>query len=218
MELASKIGVEIVISFAGCPGANENSNVPNWVTCPWPTYFGETIKWQWEEKIVPFWIEMGKKARGLGVKVAFEMHPGDAVYNPETMLLLREKVGMDEICCNFDPSHLFWQGIDPSVAVRRLGKTIAHVHAKDSYVDNGVSSYRGVLDWKNYDDLLNRAWIFRTVGYGHSLSVWNDLFSTLKAIGYDGVISIEHEDPLMSKLEGLKKAISFLKQSVIFEH
>jgi sugar phosphate isomerase/epimerase len=139
------------------------------------------------------------------------------VYNPETLLLLREKVGMEEISCNLDPSHLFWQGIDASQAVRRLGSAIAHVHAKDCVVYPSVSEWRGVLDWKHYGDLMNRAWNFRTVGYGHDIGVWNSFFSTLKMVGYDGVISIEHEDALMSKEEGLRKAVEFLKKTIIFQ-
>lgn len=217
MELASQIGVSVVVSFAGCPGADEQSRVPNWITCPWPPYYGEAIAWQWEKKIVPFWIEMAKKAKKLKLKLAFEMHPGDAVYNPEMLLMLRERVGMEEISCNLDPSHLFWQGIDPVVAIRRLSGAIVHVHAKDCYVEPSVTAYRGVLDWKHYGDLLNRAWTFRTVGYGHDMGTWNAFFSALKTVGYDGVISIEHEDALMSKEEGLRKAVEFLKKSMILE-
>ncbi len=217
MELASRIGVSVVISFAGCPGADEQSKVPNWITCPWPPYYAEAIQWQWDKKIVPFWKETAAKAKKLNLKLAFEMHPGDAVYNPEMLLMLRERVGMEEIACNLDPSHLFWQGIDPTVAIRRLGSAIVHVHAKDCYVEQSVVAYRGVLDWKHYGDLLNRAWTFRTVGYGHDLGTWNAFFSALKAVGYDGVISIEHEDALMSKEEGLRKAVSFLQKSMIFQ-
>jgi sugar phosphate isomerase/epimerase len=217
MELADRIGVSTVISFAGCPGADEHATVPNWITCPWPPYYADTIQWQWEKKIVPFWGDMAKKARARKLRFAFEMHPGDSVYNPEMLLLLRDKVGMKEIACNLDPSHLFWQGIDPAVAIRRLGDAIVHVHAKDCYVEPSVVAYRGVLDWKHYGDLLNRAWTFRTVGYGHDLGTWNAFFSALKTVGYDGVISIEHEDALMSKEEGLRKAVEFLKRSMIFQ-
>jgi sugar phosphate isomerase/epimerase len=217
MQLAGKIGVEVVLTFSGCPGADETSRVPNWITCPWPPYYAEAIQWQWDKKVVPFWSDMAKKAKKLGLKLAFEMHPGFVAYNPETLLLLREKVGMEEIACNLDPSHLFWQGIDIASAIRRLGSAIVHVHAKDCYVEPQVVAYTGVLDWKHYGDLLNRAWTFRTVGYGHGLEVWNNLFSALKMVGYDGAISIEHEDALMSKEEGLRKAIDFLKKTIIFQ-
>ena len=216
LELASKVGVKIINGFAGCPGASENSKDPNWITCPWPPYFGDAVQWQWEKKVIPFWKEMAKKLKKAGVKVALEMHPGDTVYNTEALLMLREAAG-EEICCNFDPSHLFWQGMDPIVCIKRLGSTIVHVHAKDSKVDQSVVEFRGVNDWKHYGEIAKRAWTFRTVGYGHGAQFWNEFVSTLRLVGYDGVISIEHEDPLMSANEGLTKAISFLKGVLLYE-
>jgi len=217
IELASKIGVKVINCFAGCPGAGEDAKYPNWITCPWPPYFGDAIKWQWEEKVVPFWKEMSKKAKKAGIKFGFEMHPGDVVYNTETLLKLREDVGAEEISCNFDPSHLFWQGMDPITCIKYLGDAIVHVHAKDSKVNKSVVEFRGVNDWKHYGDLSKRAWTFRTVGYGHGVEFWNDFVSTLRLVGYDGVISIEHEDPLMSANEGLLKAIEFLNKVLLYE-
>jgi sugar phosphate isomerase/epimerase len=216
IALAEKIGVKTVNCFAGCPGAGEDAKHPNWITCPWPTYFIDAVKWQWEKRIIPFWKEMAKRARDAGVKFGFEMHPGDAVYNPEALLKLRDAVG-EEICCNLDPSHLFWQGMDPLVVIKLMGKIIVHVHAKDSKVDEGVVTWRGVNDWKHYSDVMNRAWTFRTCGYGHDKLWWNSFVSNLRMVGYDGVISIEHEDPLMSANEGLSKAVQFLKDVLLRE-
>jgi len=215
--LASKIGVKVITCFAGCPGAGEDAKYPNWITCPWPPYFGDSIKWQWEKKVVPFWKEMAKLAKDADIKFGFEMHPGDVVYNTEALLKLREEVGAEEISCNFDPSHLFWQGMDPIVCIRRLGDAIVHVHAKDSKVDKSVVDFRGANDWKHYGEIAKRAWTFRTVGYGHGAEFWNDFVSTLRLVGYDGVISIEHEDPLMSASEGLNKAIGFLNKVLLYE-
>jgi sugar phosphate isomerase/epimerase len=216
IQLASKVGVKVINGFAGCPGANESSTDPNWITCPWPPYFGDAVNWQWEKKVIPFWKEMSGKMKKAGVVVALEMHPGDVVYNTEALLKLRDAAG-EQICCNFDPSHLFWQGMDPIVCIKRLGDAIKHVHAKDSKVDNSVVEFRGVNDWKHYGDIANRAWTFRTVGYGHGAEFWNEFVSTLRLVGYDGVISIEHEDPLMSADEGLTKAISFLNSVLLYE-
>ena len=216
IALAPKIGVKVINGFAGCPGAGPGAKYPNWITCPWPPYFDEGIKWQWENAAIPFWSEMAKKAKKAGVKFAFEMHPGDMLYNTEALLMLRESVG-EEISCNFDPSHLFWQGMDPIVCIKRLGDAIIHVHAKDVTVDKNVVEFRGVNDWKHYGDIANRAWTFRTVGYGHDAMFWNDFVSTLRLVGYDGVISIEHEDPLMSANEGLMKAIQFLQKVLLYE-
>ena len=149
-------------------------------------------------------------------KIAFEMHPGFCVYNPETLLKLRAAVG-DIIGANFDPSHLIWQGMDPVEAIRTLGDAVYFVHGKDVRLDKTNIAKNGVLDTKHYGNVINRAWVFRTMGYGNDLKMWKDIVSMLKLVGYDDVISIEHEDSLMSSTEGLQKAISLLKEVLIFE-
>jgi len=181
---AEALGVDTIIGFSGCPGDCENSMYPNWVTCPWPEDFGKILNWQWKEKVIPYWKEMSKFAKEHGIKkIAFEMHPGFVVYNPETLLKLREAVG-DIIGANFDPSHLFWQGIDPKEAIRALKGAIYHFHAKDTLIDENNCKVNGVLDNKSYGDILNRSWVFRTVGYGHGKDVWNDIISMLKKATY----------------------------------
>jgi len=216
IRLAEKLGIKVVIDFSGCPGSDEKSTKPNWVTCPWPPDYLDILNWQWEKKVVPYWTKQAKFAENHGVKVAFEMHPGFVVYNTETMLKLRDACGKN-LGANFDPSHLFWQGMEPIACVRKLGKAIFHVHAKDSKVDPFNTAVNGVLDTKHYGDEINRSWIFRTCGYGHGMEWWKDFVSTLRMVGYDGVLSIEHEDSLMSSMEGLTKAVEFFKQVLIFE-
>jgi len=212
--LAEKLGVPVVVDFSGCPGDSANSKWPNWVTCPWPPDYLEILKWQWEEVVAPYWIEQGKFASDHGVKVAIEMHPGFVVYSPETMLKLRAIAG-PSVGCNYDPSHMFWQGIDPIAAIRVLGDCIYHVHAKDTQIFDCNLPMSGVLDTKSYTDERNRAWIFRTCGYGHGESWWRDFISTLRMFGYDYTLSIEHEDSLMSPEEGLSRAAEFLNGLVI---
>jgi len=214
--LAEKLGVQTVIDFSGCPGDSDSALYPNWVTCPWPPDYTELLKWQWESNAIPFWVEHAKFARDHGIRVAIEMHPGFLVYSPETMQRLRAAAG-ENIGCNFDPSHLFWQGIDPLAAIRQLGRAIFHVHAKDTMLWQPNINYSGVLDTKPYTDELHRAWIFRTVGYGHGAEWWNNFVSTLRMVGYDDVLSIEHEDSLMSVDEGLTKAASFLHDVLLKE-
>ncbi|HEO72598.1 MAG TPA: sugar phosphate isomerase/epimerase [Candidatus Hydrogenedentes bacterium] len=216
IKLAEKLGVKVVIDFSGCPGESDKAAKPNWVTCPWPPDYIEILEWQWDKKVIPYWKKQAKFAADHGVKVAFEMHPGFVVYNTETMLKLRKECG-NNLGGNFDPSHLFWQGMDPIASVRALGKAIFHVHAKDSKVDEFNTAVNGVLDTKHYGDEINRSWIFRTVGYGHGREWWNDFVSTLRLVGYDGVLSIEHEDSLMSSMEGLGKAVALLKDVLLFE-
>lgn len=212
IKLAGQLGVKTVIDFAGCPGSDEKAQKPNWVTCPWPPDYLEILEWQWDKKVIPFWTKKAKFAKDNGVRIAFEAHPGFVVYNTETLLKIRKACG-NNIGANFDPSHFFWQGIDPVDSVRALGgKAIFHVHAKDSKVYEQNSKVNGVLDTKHYGDEINRSWIFRTCGYGHSQEWWNDFVSTLRMVGYDGTMSIEHEDSLMSNVEGLTKAVDFLRQ------
>ena len=215
--LAEKMGVDTVITFSGCPGDHEGAKYPNWVTCPWPEDFLAILDWQWNEKVIPYWKEAGAFAKAHNVPhIAFEMHPGFCVYNPETLLRLRAAVG-DVIGANFDPSHLIWQGMDPVAAIRELKGAIYHVHAKDTKIDHYNTAKNGVLDTKHYGDEINRAWVFRTVGYGNNETYWKDLVSNLRLCGYDRVLSIEHEDSLMTIDEGLQKAVAFLKNVIITE-
>lgn len=216
--LAEKIGVKTVITFSGCPGDCEHAKYPNWVVTTWPNDFQKIKEWQWNEVLIPYWKKAAKFANDHGIyRIALEMHPGFCVYNPETLLWLRNAVG-DTIGANFDPSHLFWQGIDPVEAIKALKGAIYHFHAKDTYIDRDNCSVNGVLDTKPSDQIDARSWVFRTIGYGHDEKVWCDIFSELQKAGYTGIISIEHEDGLMSTKEGLEKAVEVLKRVMIFEN
>jgi sugar phosphate isomerase/epimerase len=218
VELANAMGVSVVNAFSGCPGDHDHARYPNWVTCAWPDDFGAVLKWQWEEKVIPYWTKEAAFARERGVRIAFEMHPGFVVYNPESLLRLRAAVG-SEIGANYDPSHLFWQGIDPVSSIKEIGRenAIFHVHAKDTFIDPINTRVNGVLDTKTYDRLADRSWLFRTVGYGHGEKVWRNIMTALRTVGYDYVISIEHEDALLSIDEGLRKAVEFLDRVVVKE-
>ncbi|MBJ6360616.1 sugar phosphate isomerase/epimerase family protein [Paenibacillus sp. GCM10012307] len=216
VRLAEALGVETVVTFSGCPGDSEHAKYPSWSTCAWPPDFLEVSAWQWSEKVLPYWREQSDFCRQHGVRVAIEAHPGFVVYNTETALRLRAETGSN-IGVNFDPSHLYWQGMDPVECIKQLGSTIYHVHAKDTSIDKRNTALNGVLDLKPYDQELDRSWIFRTIGYGHGLQEWQDIISALTKVGYDGVISIEHEDGLMSVDEGFQKAARFLNQALIRE-
>ncbi len=215
--LAEKLGVRRVTLFSGCPG-DQTSTYPNWVVAAWPTDFQEVAKWQWEEKVIPYWREQAEYARQHDVLLAFEMHPGMVVYNPETLLQLREACG-ENIGANFDPSHLYWQGVDPVLAIRALGREgcIFHVHAKDTALDPVNSPLNGVLDTKNMARVADRSWIFRSVGYGHDALHWKQIVSALRIVGYDYVLSIEHEDAVASIEEGLRKAVGVLQECILTE-
>ncbi len=215
--LAGQIGVETIVTFSGCPGSDPKAEQPSWVTCAWPNEYLTVLDYQWNEVLIPYWREAVKFAAANGVKkIALEMHPGFMVYNPETCLRLREAVG-DIIGANLDPSHLIWQGMDIVEVINYLGDAIYYFHAKDTLLNLHNVRKNGVLDTKRYSDLKNRSWVFRTMGYGNDGATWKKIISQLLVVGYDGSISIEHEDSLMSPKEGLEKAVSFLKDKIVYE-
>jgi len=230
VELAPKLGTDIVITFSGCPGGSKTDRTPNWVTCPWPPDFEQILAYQWDEVLVPYWAEQAKLCRKHGVKVGWEAHPGFCVYNPDTIIRLSEQAtkkanikgssgGGGPLGANLDPSHFFWQGIDPVLAARTLGEAglLYYVHAKDTELDPYEGPHNGYLDARSYGDLTRRSWTFRTVGYGHGDEFWKPFVSMLRKYNYDGVLSIEHEDPLMSTNEGFEKAVAYLSEVIIEE-
>jgi sugar phosphate isomerase/epimerase len=211
LAAAELLEVPVVNAFSGCPGDGPGARAPNWVTTPWPQEFADVLAWQWEESALPFWTETAALAKRRGVRVAIEPHPGFLVYNLGTLLRLREAAG-GAIAANFDPSHLWWQGADPLEAIRVLAAegALAHVHAKDTWLNPHVIRRDGVLDTTPRDRIAERAWAFRTVGFGQGEQAWRNLMSALLTAGYDGVVSVEHEDPLLGTEDGLAKALELL--------
>ncbi|WP_276301813.1 sugar phosphate isomerase/epimerase family protein [Halorussus lipolyticus] len=218
IELADQLDVDAVTCFSGLPAGSPNDETPNWVTAPWPGEHAEAHQYQWEEVAIPYWSDIADHAANHGVNVAIEMHPNMLVYEPSGMLRLREETN-HHIGANFDPSHLYWQNIEITDAIRFLGEhdAIHHFHAKDTKVYDANARYKGVLDTVPYDEEADRSWLFRSVGYGHGEEHWKDIVSTLRMVGYDGALSIEHEDSLTSSNEGLEKAVAMLQRAVFRE-
>jgi DNA-(apurinic or apyrimidinic site) lyase len=189
--------------------------VPNWITAPWPPEHAEALTYQWEEVAVPRWRELAGHADDHGVNVCIEMHPNMLVYEPTGMIRLREATN-ERVGANFDPSHLYWQGIDVTEAIRYLGEhdAIHHVHAKDKRLYEHNARVKGSLDTTPYTDEPDRSWLFRSIGYGHGEHHWKDVVSTLRMVGYEGALSIEHEDSLTSGREGLERAVDVLGRAV----
>jgi len=214
IELADQLGVDAVTCFSGLPAGGPDDSVPNWITAPWPSEHADALEYQWDVA-TEYWSDLADHAADHGVDVAIEMHPNMLVYEPHGMLELREATN-DHIGANFDPSHLYWQGIDVTEAIRLLGDhdAIHHFHAKDTKVYDSEAREKGVLDTTPYTDEPNRSWLFRSIGYGHDESHWKDVVSTLRMVGYDGALSIEHEDSLTSANEGLEKAVDVLSRAV----
>ena len=215
IRLASQLGVDAVTTFSGLPGGAPGDETPNWITAPWPNEHSDALDYQWDEVAIPYWSEIADFADEHGVDVAIEMHPNMLVYEPTSMMRLREATG-DRIGANFDPSHLYWQGIDVTEAIRFLGEedAIHHFHAKDTGLYESNADVKGYLDTAPYTDEPNRSWLFRSVGYGHGEQHWKDIVSTLRMVGFDGALSIEHEDSLTSGREGLEKAVDVLDRAV----
>jgi sugar phosphate isomerase/epimerase len=214
VRLAEIVDVKVIVGFSGCPGGSPGDTQPNWITYRWPPEYDEMLNWQWKEKVIPYWKEAAKFAREHGIhRLAFEMHPNFVVYNPRTLLKLREAVG-EEIGANCDLSHLFWQGCDPVEVIHFLGKQgmIYHAHMKDTvlYPEN-VAKY-GVLNFVfETADLPLASDAFRAVGYGHSASTWKAILQAYMDIGYDGILSIENEDPILAGEVGVERAAYVLK-------
>ena len=214
VQLAERIGVRVIVGFSGCPGANPTDKNPNWITYRWPPEYAAAQDWQWKEKLIPYWKGAAKYARDHGIhRLALEMHPNFCVYNPLTLLKLREAVG-EEIGANNDLSHLFWQGCDPVEVIHLLGKqgAIFHAHMKDTVlVPDKVAKY-GVLNFIfEKQDIKTASDMFRAVGYGHSASAWKDILRAYMEVGYEGILSVENEDPILSGEVGVERALYVLK-------
>jgi len=212
--LAERIGVKVIVGFSGCPGGSPKDTQPNWIAYRWPPEYDEMLKWQWNEQVIPYWKEAAKFAREHGIhRIAFEMHPNFVVYNPRTLLRLREAVG-EEIGANCDLSHLFWQGCDPVEVIHFLGKQgiIYHAHMKDTVLyPQNVAKY-GILNFVfESGDLPLASDAFRAVGYGHGAAVWKSIVQAYMDVGYEGILSIENEDPVLSGEVGVERAAYVLR-------
>lgn len=212
--LAERLGVSVIVGFSGCPGGSPADTMPNWITYRWPTEYGQMLDWQWKEKVIPYWKQAAKFAREHGIhKLALEMHPNFVVYNPKTLLRLREAVG-EEIGANCDLSHLFWQQCDAVEVIHMLGKqgAIFHAHMKDTtFYKSNVDRY-GVLNFAfDKNDLSQASETFRAVGYGHSAGAWKEIMRAYMEVGYQGILSVENEDPILSGEVGVERALYVLK-------
>jgi sugar phosphate isomerase/epimerase len=212
--LAERLEVRVIVGFSGCPGGTPSETQPNWITYRWPPEYAEMQDWQWKEKVIPYWKEAANFARVHGIqRLAFEMHPNFVVYNPRTLMKLREAVG-EEIGANCDLSHLFWQGCDPVEVIHFLGKqgAIFHAHMKDTVLYPDKVAKYGVLNFATKkEDRAEASDEFRAVGYGHSASLWKAVVKAYMDVGYEGILSIENEDLILPGEVGVARAAYVLK-------
>jgi sugar phosphate isomerase/epimerase len=211
IRLAGELGIKTVCSMSGLPSGRAGDLMPNWVVSSWPPETQAILRYQWEEKLLPFWMEIVDLAKKSGVeRIALELHGNQCVYNVPSLLKLREMVG-PVVGANLDPSHLFWMGADPLVAAEALGEAIYHVHAKDTMLNAPVQAKTSLLENGSLMDIPARSWSYITLGFGHGEEWWRQFCYRLKMAGYDGWLSIEHEDVLLNSLEGLEKSVALLQ-------
>ncbi|MFI5227408.1 MAG: sugar phosphate isomerase/epimerase family protein [Candidatus Limnocylindrales bacterium] len=209
LELAAELGVTKIVSMSGCPGDGPGATTIDWVWYPWPDDAVALRRRHWDAA-VGLWRRKVETAERYGVtKIAFELHPLHVVYNVPTLLAFRAEVG-DRIGANLDPSHLFWQRMDPLAVVRALGGAVFHVHMKDTEIDEEQVALAGVLDGRPFDAPSERAWVFRTVGRARPRSYWASFLEALRSVGYDDSLSIEQEDPYSSQEDGVREAAAFI--------
>lgn len=211
IRVAGEMGIKTVCTMSGLPAGRDGDQMPNWVVSSWPPETQAILRYQWEEKLLPFWTEIVALAKSCGVeRIALELHGNQCVYNVPSLLKLRQMVGTT-VGANLDPSHLFWMGADPLVAAEALGDAIYHVHAKDTFLNAPKQATTSLLENGSLMDIPARSWSYITLGFGHGEEWWRQFCYRLKMAGYDGWLSIEHEDVLLNSLEGLEKSVALLK-------
>jgi sugar phosphate isomerase/epimerase len=211
LRLAGEMGIAKVCAMSGLPAGRSGDLMPNWVVSSWPPETQAILRYQWEDRLIPFWAQTAALARSCGVRqIALELHGNQLVYNVPSLLRLRAAVG-PVIGANLDPSHLFWMGADPLIAAEALGAAVYHVHAKDTFLNAPVQATTGLLENGSLMDIPARSWSYITLGFGHGGDWWRQFCYRLKMGGYDGWLSIEHEDALLNGIEGLEKSVALLQ-------
>jgi sugar phosphate isomerase/epimerase len=227
IELAALLGVKRVVTMSGTPGGEPGTSVPVWNPLPWWSPFLDVQDHQWSVAI-PYWKDLHARAAAVDVKIAIEMHPGNIVFNPRTMHRLAEEINATHVGAEMDPSHLFWQGIDPVLAIADLGELVFNAAAKDTRI-NAAAKVNGVIDDSFYRVAEGEpgylplgggttlsgwpktsSWDFVAVGRGHDTAYWTEFLRALHKIDPDMPVNIEHEDQELDQLEGLRFAAQTL--------
>jgi sugar phosphate isomerase/epimerase len=215
IDLAAKTGVGRMVCFSGCPGDGTGKH-PNWIQSLETDEYVEILEWQWREVLVPYWKDLANYAKQRNVKVAIEMDSGYSVFNVATLLKLRHAAG-ESVGANLDFSGIFQLDVEPTAVIKKLGEEgcIYHMHGKDILIDQGNTAVNGLVDLTPYADLAHRSWSYADIGFGHDLVVWKSIAETLKAVGYNHVISIEHESPFTSAKIGVARGKQALQQILL---
>jgi len=213
-KLAKLMGIHRVVMMSGLPGGPGDAN-PNWIITSWPPEGNKILSWQWDKVAIPYWKKLVKAGKDNGIdKICIEIHGSQLVYNTETMIRLRDAAG-DTVGANYDPSHMMWMGGEPLTGIRKLREAIFYVHAKDTRIDRENADPNTLLETKPNAQVAERSWNYVTLGYGHNESWWRDFVALLAQVGYNDVLSIEHEDSTMSPMEGMRRSVELLQRVII---
>ena len=214
VELAALLGCDRVVTMSGCPGGRDGGSTP--VFASWPVVPDDETLWEWqlEHRLAPFWRELSAWAAAAApeVMICLELHAGASAYNPASFARLREAAGPN-VGVNLDPSHFWWQGMDPLAVIDEVGPAIGFAHGKDTLVHPDRVRRNGLLDLAFPVDPGTASWHFCAVGSGHDDATWAALVAALRSAGYDGVISIEHEDPRVTPEEGIETSLAALRRA-----
>jgi len=214
VELAALLGCDRVVTMSGCPGGRDGGPTP--VFASWPVVPDDETLWEWqlEHRLAPFWRELSAWAAAAApeVMICLELHAGASAYNPASFARLREAAGPN-VGVNLDPSHFWWQGMDPLAVIDEVGPAIGFAHGKDTLVHPDRVRRNGLLDLAFPVDPDTASWHFCAVGSGHDDATWAALVAALRSAGYDGVVSIEHEDPRVTPEEGIETSLAALRRA-----
>jgi sugar phosphate isomerase/epimerase len=216
IELATLMGVETVVTMSGCPGGRGDTGDTGVFAVSWITADDEPLwEWQFRERVVPYWSELSTWAEyaAPGVRICLELHPGLTIFGNESFRRLRAEVG-ENVGINLDPSHFWWQGVDPLTVIEQHGDSIGFAHGKDTLLHPDRIRTHGVLDARYPIDPETASWHFVAVGDGRPQEEWSALLAALRAAGYDGVVSIEHEDPRMTPEASIEASAKALRQAL----
>ncbi len=219
-QLMEKAGIRRMTLVAGLPPGNDHDSSPLWITQqvqePNMSFWRDTLEWQWEKRLIPYWKEQGKIAADHGVTLCFEMQVADLLHTPVKLKRFADEIG-PVVACNFDISHMWVQGIDPVTALRYLGPLVQHVHIKDAYINDYMVRLQGMNNTTTSQRPEDRSWNFTQCGWGHDESTWRDIITTLRFIGYEDILSLEMECEYMTVEEGIRKSVEFMKPLLLAE-
>jgi sugar phosphate isomerase/epimerase len=187
IDAADMLGTKTVCTFAGFAEAGKSKM--------------QTIR----ETLPKIFAPLAQRALAKGIKIAFENWWETNLQHLDHFAAVCEALPQPNIGFNFDPSHLYWQGIDIIAAVEQFGPRIFHTHAKDVAISKHKQQRLGIIDMYN-------TWQYCIPGFGDI--AWGRYIRALKQQKFDGVLSIEHEDGAFGVEEGFTRGYTFLSSLI----